>query len=159
MPRLEPWKQPPIAKVYEAMSAVADGRVLVTGAKSAEVLSSDKSKAYVVRWSKNRKVFTSTDNASKFGHYIGYPIIAVLMELGDLPVDRSVAGSLAGVPWKELNTRFKRDYEAAVEHVLASVDAELAVRQSAEAAHEKLGVLELVRMRGGRLEDFDTGNY
>jgi hypothetical protein len=159
MPHLERWKMPPIAKVYEAMSAVADGRVQIVGVGEARVRSSDGSKTYAVKWSENRKVFSSTDNASKFGHYIGYPIIAVLMELGDLPLDRTVAAALAGVPWKELNMRFRRDYDAAVEHVLASVESDVAVRQAAEAVHENLGALELVRMRGGRLEDFDTGNY
>ena len=36
----ESWALPPPAKVYEALSAVADGRVRVTGAREAEVTSS-----------------------------------------------------------------------------------------------------------------------
>lgn len=153
MPHLEKWKQPPIAKVYEALSAVADGRVEIQSEDTATVRSSDGSKTYTVRWSKNRKVFSSTDNASKFGHYIGYPIIAVLVELGDLPADRSLAGHLAKVPWKQLNDRFKRDYEAAVDHALAVAESEgvdiADIRRMATDMHARLASLELIKERPG----------
>jgi hypothetical protein len=155
MPHLEKWKMPPIAKVYEALSAVADGRVQLRGDNTAVVRSSDGTKDYTVKWSKSRKVISSTDNASKFGHYIGYPIIAVLIELGDLAVDRHLAGALSGVPWKQLNERHERDYEAAVSEVLERVSATGAdvasIRKMAANIHELLESLELVRQRGGRL--------
>ena len=155
MPHLEKWKMPPIAKVYEALSAVADGRVQIRDDNTAVVPSSDGTKTYTVKWSKNRKVMSSTDNASKFGHYIGYPIIAVLIELGDLAVDRQLAGALAAVPWKQLNERHKRDYEAAVSEVLETVSATGAdvasIRKMAVHIYENLESLELVRQRGGRL--------
>ncbi len=151
MPHLEKWKSPPIAKVYEAMSAVADGRVEFVGANEATVRSSDGTKAYVVKWSENRKVFSSTDNASKFGHYIGYPIIAVLMELGDLPTDRSLIHHLAGIPWKQLNDRFKRNYDSAVDNALSVVESAgapvFAIRSLAGAVYVKLQSLNLVRQR------------
>jgi len=122
MPHLQRWPSPPIAKVYEAISAIADGRVKLTEANEAQVRSSDGTKSYTVRWNESCKVFSSSDNASRFGHYIGYPIIAVLVEIGKLTLDRSLAHYLAGVPWKQLNDRFKRNYERAVGHVLSGVE-------------------------------------
>lgn len=152
MPHLERWKQPPIAKVYEALSAVADARVEIQSEDTATVRSSDGTKTYTVRWSKNRKVISSTDNASKFGHYIGYPIIAVLIELGDLPIDRTLARHLAAIPWKQLNEQFKRDYDKAVDYALSFSEAAgvvvAALRQMAAQIHESLATLELVRARG-----------
>ena len=53
------WKQPPKAKVYEALSAVADGRVTMIGAGAAKVLSSSRDKVYTVRWSENGASVTS----------------------------------------------------------------------------------------------------
>ena len=155
MPHLEKWRNPPIAKIYEALSAVAGHRVDLRDDNTAFVRSSDGTKTYTVRWSKNRKVFSSTDNASKFGHYIGYPIIAVLIESGDLLIDRTLAGHLAAVPWKELNDRFKRDYDAAVDHAFSSLALAGApveqIRQLASDLETCLGHLDLIRQRGGKV--------
>ncbi len=62
-------KLPPIAKVYEAWSAVADGRVVLhPNERCATVASSNAQKEYTVTC---------------------YPVIAVLMEQGALPLDRA----------------------------------------------------------------------
>jgi hypothetical protein len=71
------WKSPPKAKVYEALSAVADGRVTLMGGEKAEVVSSDGTKTYHVEWSPDSNQITSNDNASYWQGYMGYPIIAV----------------------------------------------------------------------------------
>ncbi len=115
------WKLPPKAKVYEAFSALADGRVHRAGPGRAEVVSSGGDRTYTVTWSEDSRAVASDDNASRWQGYLGYPILAVLLELGELPFDRAVVAPLAGVPWHELNRRFKRDYDAAVEHVLAQL--------------------------------------
>ena len=89
------WKVPPKAKIYEALTAVADGRVKVKGAETAEVLSSDGTKTYIVKWSADLREMTSNDNSSYWQRYIGYPIIAVLMALGRLDFDETVAQALS----------------------------------------------------------------
>ena len=76
------WKSPPKAKVYEALSAVADGRVTLMGGEKAEVVSSDGTKTYHVEWSPDSNQITSNDNASYWQGYLGYPIIAVLDGFG-----------------------------------------------------------------------------
>ena len=143
------WNQPPVAKVYEALSAVADGRVTLTGKTSAKVLSSSGDKIYTVKWSADGREITSDDNATRWQGYTGYPIIAVLLQTGRLPYDPEAARLLAGVPWKVLNDRYKRDYDAAVDYVLSQVrevagDAE-SVRVEALRIHEALVELRLER--------------
>ena len=90
------WKSPPKAKIYEALSAVAGGRVTLMGGEKAEVVSSDGTKTYHVEWSPDLNQITSNDNASYWQGYMGYPIIAVLMVLGKLEYRTEVADFLAG---------------------------------------------------------------
>jgi hypothetical protein len=143
------WKQPPPAKVYEALSAVADGRVSVTGPGAATVLSSGRDRTYDVEWSGDGRVITANDNASYWQGYAGYPIIAVLLTIGTLRVDEAVVPHLAGVDWHELNRRYRRDYRAAIDHVLCGLegrgtDTARIVREVA-AVMEQLAELDLER--------------
>ena len=117
------WKMPPVAKVYEALSAIAEGRVRITAPGRAEVVSSAGDKTYAVTWSEDGRQISSNDNASMWQGYTGYPIIAVLLATGRIPYDPAVAALLAGVPWHDLNERFKRDYDAAVESVLYDIES------------------------------------
>ena len=143
-------KLPPIEKIYEAMSAVADGRVaLHPDERKATVASSNGAKAYTVAWSEDGSAYSSNDNATYWQGYAGYPVIAVLMEQGALPLDRAVADGFAHVNWTELNERFRRDYAAAVRAVvdergLDAVRAEAASR----AAYDALARLDVSVGRG-----------
>jgi hypothetical protein len=146
------WSQPPIAKVYEALSAVADGRVKLTSETSAEVTSSAGDKKYTVRWSPDFREITSNDNATRWQGYAGYPIIAVLLQMGRIDYNPAIARTLAGVPWHALNERFKRNYDAAIEHVLERVretgGEPEAIRAEAGMIHAALANLELQRPAG-----------
>ena len=119
---METWKLPPKAKIYEAMSAVADNRIKITGTTSAEVISSSHDKTYTVVWSEDLTRITSNDNASYWQGYLGYPIVAVLMMRGDITFDSRIAEHLKGIPWKDINKRFRNDYEKAVDSVLSSLE-------------------------------------
>ncbi|MEM1944109.1 MAG: hypothetical protein QXE52_08520 [Candidatus Caldarchaeum sp.] len=109
---------PPKVKIYEALSAVADGRVTLTGPTSATVRSSTGEKLYHVAWSEDLHYITSDDPASLWQGYLGYPVIAVLLQLGKLPYDPATAQLLAGIPWRAINTKFRRNYEQALNYVL-----------------------------------------
>ena len=143
------WNQPPIAKVYEALSAVADGRVKLIGDMTAQVVSSGGEKIYTVKWSPDGREITSNDNATRWQGYLGYPIIAVLLLMDRLPYDPGVAQWLTGVKWHDLNAQYKRNYDAAVDLVLEGlrqrgVDV-LAVRAEAVRIHQALVGLGLER--------------
>jgi hypothetical protein len=155
------WNMPPIAKVYEALSAVADGRVKLTSETTAEVQSSARDKTYTVRWADGApsgspygRGITSNDNATRWQGYTGYPIVAVLLQVGRLSYDPAVAAALAGVPWHSLNERFKRDYDAAIDHVLAQIREAGgdpgAVRAEAERIYAALAELQLERPEAKR---------
>lgn len=104
-------KMPPIEKIPEAYSAIADQRIEI-GQTSAKVKSSDYNKEYTVTW--NDGVYSSNDNASYWKGYAGYPIIAVLMIQGKLPHNKEISGLFKGINWKKLNTKYNNNYSQAL---------------------------------------------
>lgn len=95
------WKIPPVIKVYEALGAIAGGRVRLYN-DYAEVFSSDKRKKYTVVFDLSKKIISANDNGSYWQKYLGYPAIAVLMLKKVIPYDAKIAESLKDIPWKEL---------------------------------------------------------
>jgi len=111
-------KLPPIEKIPEAYSAITDNRIVMSE-NSALADSSDNTKRYTVTWNDN--LYTSNDNASIWQGYAGYPMIAVLMLQGKLPLDRAIAEHFKGINWKALNTKYKNKYDKAVAEILDSL--------------------------------------
>ncbi|MCD8166090.1 MAG: hypothetical protein LUE93_08160 [Bacteroides sp.] len=111
-------KLPPIEKIPEAYSAIADNRIELSE-NSAFVDSSDKAKRYTVTWKDD--LYTSNDNGSIWQGYAGYPMIAVLMLQDRLPLDRRIASYFKGINWKALNTKHKNKYDKAVAEILDSL--------------------------------------
>jgi hypothetical protein len=126
------WKMPPRAKVYEALSAVADDRVTFAAERTAEVTSSSGDKKYLIEWSEDGVKISSNDNASYYQGYLGYPIIAVLLKLGRISYQPEVAAKLAGIRWKQLNTKHKRNYDKAIEEALSTLPDREADRETIE---------------------------
>jgi hypothetical protein len=143
------WALPPIEKIYEAYSAVADGRVTMSDS-SATVSSSDYKKTYTIEWSED--AYSSNDNASCWQGYMGYPLIAVLMLKGRLDYDKTVAACFKGVNWKELNTAYKNQYGKAADAVLERLAHEgndaAKIKQDAESVYEQIKRLNIKRRRG-----------
>jgi hypothetical protein len=137
------WKMPPIAKVYEALGAIGDSRVRIDDSHRAHVTSSDGTKTYDVESSADGAEISSNDNASFWQGYLGYPAIAVMIARGLINADETAVRALAGVPWKDLNTRHRNDYDRTLEDVMQRAAANgydpAAIRAAAEA------VLEAVR--------------
>jgi hypothetical protein len=117
------WKMPPLAKVYEALGAIGDGRVRVEDGRRASVTSSDGSKTYTVETSADGTEISSNDNASFWQGYLGYPAIAMLIARGVIDADQAAIRALAGVPWKELNSRYRNDYDRTLEEVMRDAAA------------------------------------
>lgn len=105
------WNQPPNIKIFEALGAVADGRVHLVD-DTAEVYSSSGKKYYSVSYDAASHIIASNDNGSYWQGYLGYPAIAFLLCAGKLSYDEKVAAGLAGILWKDLNSRLNNDYEA-----------------------------------------------
>ncbi len=109
---------PPLAKVYEALGAVGDGRVRIEDSRRASVASSDGTKIYKVESSADGAEISSNDNASFWQGYLGYPAIAVMIKRGFIQADESATQALAGVPWRQLNTQYRNDYDRTLEDVM-----------------------------------------
>lgn len=116
------WKQPPLAKIYEALGAIADGRVILVSPISATVASSSGDKKYTVEWAEDFSWMGSNDNASFWQGYLGYPMIAVLLTKGRIPYVREVSQALMGIPWKVINTKYKNNYDQTINEVLEQIE-------------------------------------
>ncbi len=109
-------KMPPIVKIPEAWSAIADGRVKGVGDNRFEVDSSNGEKSYIVTLSGTR--YRSNDSATKFVRYPGYPVLAVMMENGQLPLNKNLLVYFKDINWNAINQKYKRDYSAALQAAL-----------------------------------------
>ena len=107
-------KFPPIEKILEAYTAIADNHVKLEN-DQALVTSSNETKTYTVTFHDN--TYTSNDNASYWQGYLGYPGIVVLMLQGKLPYDKELAQQFAGVDWNKINQEYKRNYAQAADTV------------------------------------------
>jgi hypothetical protein len=148
----ERWKMPPLIKVYEAMGALGDGRVRMLEDGRAEVTSSEGDKTYEVEISGDNREISSNDNASYWQGYLGYPAIAVLLARGLYRPPANVIDALADIPWKELNRKFRNDYDQTLAALNKTVEENGhdpdAVRMEADAVME--AVKELAPFRGKR---------
>lgn len=106
-------------KVLEALGCIGDGRIEFVSEYEARVIGSDGKRTYRVVWD-GKLGIASTDNGSVYKGYLGYPSIAFLMLKGVLPHDPRLAEALKGIPWREVNEKFKsyRDTENYVREVL-----------------------------------------
>ena len=140
------WKTPPDIKIYEALSAVADGRIEIHGT-SARVRSTSGNKYYDVAYDPTRRAITSNDNGSYYRGYLGYPAIAFLMQAGVLSYDAPLGDALKGVHWKDVNTKFKNDYEKVLDAVLAGASDETrtALATYTKEMQEHIARLDLAR--------------
>ena len=141
-------KLPPLEKIPEALSALADGRaVLIPEENRAMIRSSDGKKQYTVTW--EDEVYASDDNATYWAGYPGYPVIAVWMRQGFLPYEETLAKQFAGVPWNELNAKHKRKYDRALQEVMETRGMdEQKTLESLKRIHEQIAGLPFSVKRG-----------
>ena len=141
-------KLPPIEKIYEAYSAIADNRVTLMK-ESAAVLSSNREKEYTVTWENG--VYTSNDNASYWRGYAGYPIIAVLMLQKKLSLNSDIIDYFKGINWTELNKKYKAKYSEAVEEVMDNLNRKNVnvskIKEEVEKVYEEIKALNIICRR------------
>jgi hypothetical protein len=111
------WKMPPLIKAYEAIGALGDGRVRIVDEHCALVTSSDASKTYEVETADANREISSNDNASYWQRYLGYPAIAALLARGLYKPRAESLDALKDIPWKELNRRFRNDYQKTLSEI------------------------------------------
>jgi len=142
------WKLPPKVKIYEALGCLGDGRIKISG-NGGEVISSDGSKKYIVKYDEKKNAIVSNDNASYWVGYIGYPSIAFLMLKGIIKYNRKIANALKGIPWREINKKFKNNYEKTIAYVEDIVKEKCdlnKLRQEVDKIYEQLKKLKLNKL-------------
>mgnify|MGYP003623413141 CR=1 FL=1 len=145
-------KPPPLEKIPEAYSVIADERIEIGGGR-ATVKSSEGKKTYLVEW--DGDVYSANDNATYWQGYPGYPIIAVLLLQERLPYNREDAFAFKGINWKKLNAAHKNNYAAALAEVLNRLKAEGIdvdrLNKNLALTHQALVGLDL-QIKRGRLK-------
>lgn len=137
-------KLPPKEKVYEAFTALADDRVKMY-ADHAEVDSSDGNRHYTVNWKDN--MYASSDPATYWQSYPGYPVIAVWLKQGILTCDMSVIPNMKGIPWHKLNDEHKRDYAAALAEAVRDMPDKEKILAEGEKVNAQIAGLDIVLKR------------
>lgn len=142
-------KEIPISKIYEAYSALADGRITKVDASTFLIASSDASKVYTVL--KEGNVYSSNDNATLWQHYAGYPIVATLLQEGRISVDKSLLPHFKGIPWKRLNIANHNDYDKAIKEAFKDVDKKTfeKIQEEMEKTRQEVLALDLI-IKGNR---------
>ncbi len=139
------WKHPPIIKIYEALGSITDDRVEVSG-NMAKVYSSSRNKFYDVVYDPVKNEIMTNDNGSFWKGYLGYPAIAYLMKIDILSYDATTAELLKNISWKDINQKFKNDFDKTLAYIWES---------KSEEQRKKLE--NLVDKIEGEIRKFDFG--
>jgi len=122
------WKNPPKIKIYEALGALADGRLREEenerGEKEWRLYSSSGNKFYLIKYDAKENAIMTNDNGSYWQGYLGYPAIAFLMSIGKIKFQKKCSEILGGIKWKDVNVRFKNDYQKTIEYCQELVEKE-----------------------------------
>lgn len=116
------WNKPHISKIYEALTAIADSRIELTGPNKAKCYSSTKSKFYEVEYNPDTNEMMANDNTAFYTGSVSYPMIALLMLTGKITYDQKLLPILKGIVWKDINQKFNNDYDQAIEFVLNDLE-------------------------------------
>jgi hypothetical protein len=138
------WKNPPIIKIYEALGAIADNRIEISG-NIAKVYSSSGNKFYDVAYDADKKVIMANDNGSYWKGYLGYPSIAFLLKIGLLEFKPELAGLLKEIKWKDINQKFNNDFDKTFKYIesLLDVKARNNLADYVKSIDEKISELNL----------------
>lgn len=108
--------------VYEALSAIADGRIISSDdKKSAKCTSPSKGKFYTITYEPETKSIMSNDNMAYYVNEVSYPMVALLLLREDIKYDETILEDLKSIYWKDINQRFKNNYMKSVEYVLSNL--------------------------------------
>ena len=138
------WKQPPVIKIYEALGSVVDGRIELTG-DTAKVYSSSGNKYYDVAYDHAKNAIMTNDNGSYWKGYLGYPAISYLLKIGVLEYKADIAELLKGIKWKDVNQKFKNDFDKTILYIEGNMTEENKSRlhEYVESLEQRINVLNL----------------
>lgn len=113
-----------IHTVYEALSAIADGRIQLKSDTLAHVYSTSGNKYYIVEYNSEKKEIMSNDNKAFYVNEVSYPMVAMILLKDEIKYDKSILEYLKDIKWKDINKRNKNDYMKSVKEVLENIKNE-----------------------------------
>lgn len=138
------WEVPPVIKIYEALGAVADGRLEVLG-NTAKCYSSSGNKFYDISYSPEERAIMANDNGSYWQNHLGYPAVAFLLQTGVLAYKEDLAIYFKDVAWKDLNQKFNNNFDKTVEYIFANIEDDK-IREIESYANGLLKDIELLNL-------------
>ncbi|MDD4027341.1 MAG: hypothetical protein PHO75_04105 [Candidatus Shapirobacteria bacterium] len=117
------WKKPHISKIYEALTAIADDRFELNGNR-AKCYSSSGEKFYDIEYDPINGGIMSNDNTAYFTYSLSYPMIGYLMLINKVPYEKKLLEILKDICWKDINQKFKNDYDKSIKLVLGELKSE-----------------------------------
>ncbi len=127
------WELPPEFKAYEALGALADGRIELVQQQSvfpdktnneiaqenftnhlhiieARQHSSTKNKFYTIKYSPETSQIMANDNATWFVGYLGYPALTLLLFIDKIKFKKEIVSFFKNIPFKEINQKNKNSF-------------------------------------------------
>lgn len=153
------WTLPPKYKIFEALGAVADDRIEIVNSESeiieARQYSSSRQKHYTILYNPKLNQIMPNDNATWYVGYLGYPAISLLLFLEKINYDTSILPYFTDIPFKDINQKFKNDFEQAnleiVEMILARGLNEIKLNIEVDSVYKQLTELKLEHL-GQKIE-------
>ena len=114
-------KLPPKIKIIEALSAVADNRILVEDLLSKEwkcYSASSPWKVYKVLYSEKENTISSNDSWSTNQWFLWYPAIAFLLKIWKIKYDDSILKMVKEINRVNIKEKVRKDYESSYRLIL-----------------------------------------
>ena len=114
-------KLPPKVKIIEALSAVADERIVVHDLLSREWKCNSAStpwKSYKILYNEKENIISSDDSGSLNQGFLWYPAIAFLLKIWKLEYDESILEMVKDINRTDIKEKVHKDYESSYRLVL-----------------------------------------
>ena len=112
---------PPKIKIIEALSAVADERIIIEGLLANEgkcFSASSPWKVYKIQYNEKENTILSNDSWSIDQSFLWYPAIAFLLKIWKLIYDERILELVENIDWIKIKWQVNKDYESMFRLVL-----------------------------------------
>jgi len=116
-------KLPPRIKIYEALWAIADGRLELDGmfASQGSCSSASHKKSYTINYNSETNTITSNDSGAMNQGYIGYPAIAFLLKIWKLTYNPDLLPMLKNINRAAIKQQVNKDHEETLRLLLGQL--------------------------------------
>ena len=114
-------KHPPRIKIIEALSAIADERVIIEDLLSNEwkcYSASSPWKTYKILYNEKENAISSNDSWSINQGFLWYPAIAFLLKIWKIKYDEWILEMVKDIDWIKIKWLVRKDYESSYRLIL-----------------------------------------